>query len=310
MLLQERAHIISLRWYTPSVLWLSRSIKTSPVDLFCSAWVGLCVQLQAEREMTHLFLEDKSLSFLTFPLVWQGGKKERNWLAVLVLSFRLFFSLSFFHFLSLTTRPSFALLMLLDSDLLLHPRRPLPCFPQFFCLRIGFSLSADPEDCRWSWPPDSIQCSGDSSWVEAWGRLTLTSFSKFWQDRTYVPLSNVDSLQAPWLLCDLAVSLEEKISTEVGMATFVVIYENLQCILIFCLFHLVCNLICSFSVSQYARLWDSVAGVCWPACLPPPGSSSPVFWASLSPSLLLGLNSISLLQSLCSHPLGFLLCFY
>lgn len=126
MLLQEWAHIISLRWYAPSVLWLSWSIKTSPVDLFRSAWVGLCVQLQAEREMTNLFLEDKSLSFLTFPLVWHGGKKEkRNWLALLVLSFRLFLSLSFFHFLSLTTRPSFALLTLLDSVLLLHPRWPL-----------------------------------------------------------------------------------------------------------------------------------------------------------------------------------------
>ena len=118
------------------------------MDLFRSAWVGLCVQLQAEREMTNLFLEDKSLSLLTFPLVWRG-----NWLAVLVLSFRLLFSLSFFHFLSLTPRPSFALLTLLDSDLLLRPRQPLlclslTCLPQLFRLTIGFSLRAAPEGCH------------------------------------------------------------------------------------------------------------------------------------------------------------------
>lgn len=106
MMLPEWAHIITLRWYALSVLWLSWSVKTSPVDLFCSAWVGLCVQLQAEGKWLNLFLDDKA--FLppiipppththTFPLIYQGEKK-RNWLILLILTFGLFPSLSFFPF--------------------------------------------------------------------------------------------------------------------------------------------------------------------------------------------------------------------
>lgn len=44
--------------------------------------------------MTNLFLEDKSFSFLTFPLVWKGGKKRKKELACSLGAQRQTFSLS------------------------------------------------------------------------------------------------------------------------------------------------------------------------------------------------------------------------